>query len=351
MKTYIKLFILNLSTIVALINYESSGQPAGNSLLLNGVSNFVNVPDNSYLDFKDSLSIEFWLNPTDTSLGVILSKGICQNDNYGYYVSVDTGKVIFQWNPNGSCQGNIANYAITDNPVIVPFQCTHVGIVFDTSSTSIYINGVAVPTSVFKPNNTPIHNSSEPLRIGVYRKVNPVGFAAHYAGELDEVRMWNYKLSSTEINNRMNTNLNGNEPGLVAYYDMEEPGSGNGMLVPNRCITTGSILDGVAVGDTLSPSHIPRCSTVGLYEENNPETKFLELFPNPANEFIIIKSKENQLISGKIEMFNVYGQKIVDQTIIQKSNVMIDINKWNSGVYIFSFSYLNSKFVRRFIKY
>lgn len=351
MRSKLKLFILCFVLLTNFIGGVSYSQPPGNSLLFNGVNNFIDVPDNAFLDFTDSLSIEFWLNPNDSTFGTVLSKGICQNANYGYYVAVDTGKVIFQWNPNGSCLGNIANYAITDNPVIFPNQCTHVAIVFDTSFTSIYINGIAVSTSVFKPNNTPIYNSSEPLRIGVYRKVNPVAYAAYYAGELDEIRLWNYKLSSAEINSRMNTTLNGNEPGLVAYYDMEEPGSGNGLVVPNRCITTGNILDGVAVGDSVSPSHIPRCSTVGLYEESSPDVNLIELFPNPAQEFINVKSKGTQLISGKIEVFNIYGKKIVDQSIIQKSNVMIDIDKWNSGVYIFTFSYLNTKFVRRFIKY
>jgi hypothetical protein len=47
----------------------------------------------------------------------------------------------------------------------------------------------------------------------------------YYHGEMDEVSYWNRGLSTSEIQSAMNNGLNGNESGLVTYYDFNE---GNG---------------------------------------------------------------------------------------------------------------------------
>lgn len=47
-----------------------------------------------------------------------------------------------------------------------------------------------------------------------------------FAGKLDEIRIWNRALSQTEIRNNMNKQLTGSEPGLVAYYQMNEGENG-----------------------------------------------------------------------------------------------------------------------------
>ncbi len=52
-----------------------------------------------------------------------------------------------------------------------------------------------------------------------------------FDGEIDEVRIWNYARTQSEIQSTMNYTLNGNEPGLVAYWNF------NGDKSPwGRCI-------------------------------------------------------------------------------------------------------------------
>ena len=41
-------------------------------------------------------------------------------------------------------------------------------------------------------------------------------------GEIDEIRVWNATLNASVIRDRMNRRLEGNEPGLIAYYPFEE---------------------------------------------------------------------------------------------------------------------------------
>jgi hypothetical protein len=44
----------------------------------------------------------------------------------------------------------------------------------------------------------------------------------YYSGLIDEVRIWNVARTASEIAETMNVSLTGSEPGLVAYWSMNE---------------------------------------------------------------------------------------------------------------------------------
>ncbi|MCA9403907.1 MAG: hypothetical protein KC897_09010, partial [Candidatus Omnitrophica bacterium] len=58
------------------------------------------------------------------------------------------------------------------------------------------------------------------LTLGGYQFYN--GYQAPYAGEMDEVRVWNVVRSQEEIRSAMSVSLTGKEKGLVAYYNFDE---------------------------------------------------------------------------------------------------------------------------------
>ena len=64
-----------------------------------------------------------------------------------------------------------------------------------------------------------------------------------YDGTLDEVRIWNINRTASEIELFMNTQLDGNESGLVAYYNFDER---TGSVVKD---ISGNSHDGTIVGD------------------------------------------------------------------------------------------------------
>lgn len=71
---------------------------------------------------------------------------------------------------------------------------------------------------------TPVSLQSDRIVLGAMRRLQSEGnyvYSDHFAGSIDEVRLWNAKLSSDVISSRRNTRLEGNEPGLVAYYPFE----------------------------------------------------------------------------------------------------------------------------------
>lgn len=72
----------------------------------------------------------------------------------------------------------------------------------------------------------PLHFQADRLVLASMRKPKTAGgadyaFSAYFKGNIDEVRLWNAKLSADVLRNRRNTRLEGTESGLAAYYPLE----------------------------------------------------------------------------------------------------------------------------------
>ena len=78
----------------------------------------------------------------------------------------------------------------------------------------------------------------------------------YFNGELDEVRLWNAHRTNAVVNQTFNTRLDGNEPGLVAYYPFEFT-----EIIANQEKTSPSITDHV---QTSSKSNVYRAQTPEL---------------------------------------------------------------------------------------
>jgi hypothetical protein len=67
-------------------------------------------------------------------------------------------------------------------------------------------------------------------------------------GNLSEVRLWSIARTKAEIQDNMNKRLNGGEPGLVAYYKLDE---GDGTTAADSAGTNdGTIYGATWVEDT-----------------------------------------------------------------------------------------------------
>jgi len=98
-----------------------------------------------------------------------------------------------------------------------------------------YINGVLQGTSDIFPQN-PIPANDAPFIIGRA----PWDYAFVYYGDIDEIRVWSSERTEAEINSYKHKQLNGSEPGLVAYYDFnnnqdsvffdQSPNGNNGVI-------------------------------------------------------------------------------------------------------------------------
>lgn len=79
-------------------------------------------------------------------------------------------------------------------------------------------------------------------------------------------------------------------------------------------------------------------------DEEDEEDESLKIYPNPVNDFLKIKNKENTTI----KIFSIRG-KLLKQ-IVSDNDFEIDISSFSKGVYLLEISNLNNKEKRKFIK-
>lgn len=228
-------------------NYSSQ---FGNSVKMNGTSDYIDAGTNTAAAVSGALTVEAWIKPASLPLvGEIVQKGGTsgsQIDNDGYQLRINNSGT-----PNIGFV--IANSSSLDGVGFI-FSASeintwmHVVGVYDGTTIKIYKNGILQNS---KTTSQILACNSNPLLIGKRQD----GF--NYDGYMDEVRIWNTARTQTQIVANMNNQLTGNEAGLVAYYDMNRNGQGAGLTVDNKCVATGSALNGTTVGTASTPIFAP----------------------------------------------------------------------------------------------
>ncbi len=114
----------------------------------------------------------------------------------------------------GFGSGDSRNYVDVDSVLNEKGVWYHIATTFDGTNYRLYINGEEVHNYLGcagkEPYPTPVKY------IGGDREG-----AGRFVGRMDEVRMWDFARSQEEIQETMNDQLTGNEPGLLAYYPMD----------------------------------------------------------------------------------------------------------------------------------
>ena len=104
--------------------------------------------------------------------------------------------------PDSKGKRRIVESVVTDN------QWYHIAFTFDGTTTKLYLDGIEIDSSDFAAGLTP-----HPVPISVIGR--------KFLGKMDEVRIWEIARTQEDIQSTINSELIGNEPGLVAYYPMD----------------------------------------------------------------------------------------------------------------------------------
>jgi hypothetical protein len=148
---------------------------------------------------------EAWVFPTTTDGGWRTVFGI---EDFGWDRNVFTnGGSFFAGFGNGGWQITTVNMN----------EWQHIAVVYNEASGSMkfYKNGVAFTYS----NSIGIPVSAQKFAIGSSQQAGPNQF---FQGKISEVRVWNYERTQAQIQGSMNTELTGEETGLVAYYPFKQ---------------------------------------------------------------------------------------------------------------------------------
>ena len=205
--------------------HETGEVIEGTALLLDGNSSFVEIEGTDVLNnITQQATISLWIKPTDfpNRYAPIIFKGDERKSNFSHrsyilYLRND-GKIQVASAPNG--QGQKTFY--TQSDTIQLNKWYHIAGVINAKrdTMQLFINGVEVGKTDFKGRES-FYQSRKPLRIGwTYEEARPT--QSPFVGFIDEVRIWNVARTEAEIRSDMNTELTGNEPGLVAYWKFDE---------------------------------------------------------------------------------------------------------------------------------
>lgn len=188
---------------------------ASGMLYLDGTSGKAEVNHSSALNAYP-LTLEAWVKTSQTIGQQGLLNKYSSGSFNGYQLFLLNGELRAWYFRNGSNHvfggGDGLNAGF-----IADGRWHHIAFVVDENGGRVYVDGELRASRVWTgaPGAT---STTMPFSIGFYN--SPVG--GYFNGLIDEVRIWNRSRSRTELLRDAQAILQGNEPGLVAYYRLDE---------------------------------------------------------------------------------------------------------------------------------
>ena len=285
------------------------------------------------LNLTGALTIEAWINPAGW--------GNVPNLGYGRIIDKQSFKLyIVGSHPAWTDYCLLLELIHDDGAVSRSFTAEgsisldnlqHVAATYDgTGTVAIYLDGIsqALEQSA-SPNGPLMDNLEQDLYIG-----NSAALNIAFQGMIDEVRLWNSVRSGSDIEEWMHNDLHGFEPGLVAYWQLDE---GNGNLIYDNAnhIPPGSVSGAVwveGVNQNLNAIRSPDLTT-------DPERfTLLGIYPNPANPATAVEIQLQTPASVTLEVYNLTGSKVVSLLSDEQLAAGIHVIGWDcqqvpSGIY------------------
>ncbi|SIO28385.1 Ig-like domain-containing protein [Singulisphaera sp. GP187] len=176
----------------------------GDALSFNGTNAMVTVNDNNLLDLTNGMTLEAWVKPAALNgwTTAILKErpgGLA----YSLYASDNTGRP-----PAGYIDKSGTDYSAVGASALALNTWTYLTATYDGAAMRFYVNGTLVRTRALTGN---IVTSNNALRIGG----NAI-WGEYFNGLIDEVRVYNRALASSEIQTDMNTPIGGGTGALSA---------------------------------------------------------------------------------------------------------------------------------------
>lgn len=241
---------------------------AHGAIEFNGQDGYVNVLNDSSLDFTEEMSICVWIKVANLSnlnfIALVNKWEDAPGGGLGYYLGINNNAFEIRWN-TGS--------AFSDGSPIIQNEWIHLVVTYSASDMIIYRNGV-VDISI--AGGGPISSSNVDLRFGQQSEI--FGNSLFYSGLMDQVLLYDRALTFDEV-----VQIYGNDPTSVTNNFLESD---------------------------------------------------IEIYPNPFNDFVRIKS--DAFPKGNImgEFFDVNG-RLVQQFSVNSFNQNVSTVNLEKGIYMF----------------
>jgi len=279
--------------------FSFMGISQNNGVLFNGDNETIVVDHKPAFNIGTGFTVEAWIFAnnwkTESWRGSIVTKDGVDQSGFAFRCG-DDGRLSFTLGLNGTWP------EVFTDKIMNTSQWHHVAAVVDNGNMSLFLDGNPIISGTY--DGEPDSNV-EDLFIA-----SSSGFGERFFdGIIDEVRIWNVARTTAEIADNRTTEFSGTEPGLVAYFPMND-GSGTTAtnLVDNACngfmsnTDDSNWVDGYAIPEfDASPSKISGLDIINL------ETRPIRINVNIQN-------------SGSETLTNVPLEIYVDGTLALTEN-------------------------------
>ncbi|MBX3101716.1 MAG: LamG domain-containing protein [Bacteroidetes bacterium] len=204
-------------------------QGAGKALAFDGISAYVAIPHSAGIGLTQSFSMEMWVK-TSAASGRVMDKYL---NTRGALAYLSSGRVVFE-------HVGTSAIPVQSTSAIHDGNWHHVTWVVQAGGQQqVYIDGILEASVSVAANPADISNT-----VPLYLASND-GLNGFFPVTLDEVRLWNRALATDEIRRNMCQKLTGAEPGLAAYYRMDEGADGTCSPGGDVCDASGNDHHGI----------------------------------------------------------------------------------------------------------
>ncbi len=198
-----------------------------------------------YVDTKafisGSYTKEAWVYYTGGGEGNNVISGDSITANTALWIPEETGFRL--------AAGHNGDWDMVQDTAVFPVdQWVYVAVTYNQNQNilTLYKNGLQVSQKKGVPRLN-YNDEGDSLWVGAY------GTGFFFNGAIDEVRIWNYAKTATELNDSKNLSLAGNETGLIAYYQFNEgTAAGNNASVTTLPDATANANDGTLYNFALT---------------------------------------------------------------------------------------------------
>ena len=230
-----------VSILIALLTACAVFPARADVLSLDGVGDYVAFPATGVPSGNGSFTIEVWINPISIPSGgdnggqLTFWGNQAANQANGFRLRGTTGVRHFFW--GNDHDENLTSDILPDTSGPSSNGWHHFAITFNGSQTRCYWNGVAIGAP---------RTASGVNVVAANHRIGARLDAEFFHGLMDEVRIWNVARSAGDIASNFQRELNGDEAGLVAYWNFEgnfadrAGGNNNGTPVGNATTLGGA---------------------------------------------------------------------------------------------------------------
>lgn len=223
---------------------------SGYCVSFNGTSQYASIPHNSNLNCNNQLTLEAWIYPTayNSTYPTIIAKN---NSGSSYELDLkNDGTIEFELYVGGG-QRALNGGSVSLN------KWTHIAAVYDGSQMKIYQNGTLVSSASYSGS---IGTNTSPVTIGARS-----GGGALFAGNIDEIKIWNTALTQSQLRDRMCRKLNLNDAltaNLMSYINCDEVNASSiydltdSLNHASLINSPAKVLSGAPIGDTSVYSYV-----------------------------------------------------------------------------------------------